>query len=83
MLSKWKANGNLKTMKVSIITTIVGIILTLIVSQAIGMYSWKSQIDTNIAVIKEKVDTTEKQVKSIDEKIEKIYQYIIDNGKKK
>jgi len=90
MVGKWKESGNWKTIKVSTVTMIIGIILTLIVSQASGMLSWKSKIDSDIAVLQEKVadssqkvDSFEARVVKMDDKLTKIYELMIQQNSKK
>ena len=90
MLSKWKANGNGKTIKYIVLTAVFTFLIYYFGGQAVGMFKWQADFDatltrhdTDIALMKQDTANTKEIIKKIDEKIDKIYQYIIDNGKKK
>jgi len=90
MLKTWKANGNEKTIKHIVLTAIFTFLIYYFGGQAVGMFKWQADFDakltrhdTDIALMKQDTANAKELVKKIDEKIEKIYQYIMDNGKKK
>jgi hypothetical protein len=58
------------------------VLITTIGNQAYGWYAWRAEKDTQVAVLQAKCQTTEKTVDSISDKVNKIYELMIEQSKK-